>query len=229
MTWTCEQTEARLSDYLDGLLEAEERSAFNLHVNTCGVCAPLVASVAHALGGLYTLEQVEPPAQLEMEILKATLGVVRSKKDFWAWLRKLQSPRFVYSAVYAAATFIVFLTAIGFNWRKPKLADLAPATILRKADSQAHLVYARSTKFVSDLRVVYEIQSRMNNPEPNPAVREETIPQSSPNQKAPGQTDNTGPASPKQQNRADEIGRKLEVLACENPVLNGFLMERRTR
>jgi putative zinc finger protein len=227
MTWTCEQTEARLSDYLDGVLETAERNAFNQHVNTCERCAPLVAGVAHALGGLYALEQVEPPPQLETAILTATLGA-RSRWDVWSWLRSLQSPRFVYSAVSVAATFVVLLTASGFNWRKPKLADLAPAAIYHKADSQVHVMYARGTKFISDLRVVYEIQSRINENEQNPAIREEAIPKTSP-KKEPGSTNNTDPSSPKQQNRANGIGRTLEVLACENPILSGFVMERRIR
>ncbi|HEV2194971.1 MAG TPA: zf-HC2 domain-containing protein [Candidatus Acidoferrum sp.] len=226
MIWTCEQTEARLSDYLDGLLNSEEWSAFNLHVNTCAVCTPLVASVAHTLGGLYALEQVEPPPNLEMAILRATVGVVRSKYDFWAWLRSLQSPRFIYGAVSVAATFALLLTATGFNWRKPKLADLAPATIYHKADGKIHVFYGRSVKFVSDLRVVIEIQSRLNEGDQNPAMREETIPQSSP-KKEPGRTDNTNPSTPKQQNRANDISRRLEVLACEFPILRGSLVDRR--
>ena len=225
MTWTCEHTEARLTDYLDGLLETAERSAFNQHVNTCERCAPLVAGVAQTLGKLYAMEEIEPPPQLETAILTATLGA-RSRWDVWGWLRTLQSPRFVYSAVSVAATLMVLLTASGFNWRKPKLADLAPATIYRNADSKIHVVYARSTKFVSDLRVVYEIQSRINENERNPAIREEAIPKTSP-KKEPGSTNNTDPSSPKQQNRANEIGRNLEVLACENPIWNGLLMERR--
>jgi hypothetical protein len=226
MTWTCEQTEARLSDYLDGLLDAAEWSAFNQHVNTCAVCTPLVASVAHTLGGLYALEQVEPSPQLETAILTATIGVVRTKYDFWAWLRSLQSPRFVYGAVSVAATVVLLLTATDFNWRKPKLADLAPTTVYRKANSQLHVAYARSTKFVSDFRVVYEIQSRMNEGDQNPAIREEAIPQSSP-KKEPGRTDNTNPSTPKQQNRANDISKRLEVLACEFPIFSGSLVDRR--
>ena len=226
MTWTCEQTEARLSDYLDGLLDAAEWTAFNQHVNTCAVCTPLVASVAHTLGGLYALEQVEPPPQLETAILLVTVGVARRKFDFRAWLRSLQSPRFVYGAVSVAATIALLLTAAGFNWRKPKLADLAPATIYRNADSKIHVYYARSTKFISDLRVVYEIQSRMNEDNQNPAMREGTIPQSSP-KKEPGRTDNSNPSTPKQQNRANDITKRLEVLACEFPILSGALVDRR--
>jgi hypothetical protein len=224
MNWTCEQTEARLSDYLDGLLQPVERSAFNLHVNTCERCAPLVAGVAHALGGLYALESVEPPPQLESAILTATLGAP-SWRNARRWLKSLQSPRFVYSLASVAATVIIILTASGFSFRKPKLADLQPATIYRNFDRQAHLVYARGTKFVSDLRVVYEIR-QLNDSEQNSATREQPTPRNSP-EKQPGRTDNTNPSAPKQQNRADEFGRNVRVLATQFPVLSGSIGERR--
>src|SRR5260370_25213851 len=119
MNWTCEQTEARLSDYLDGLLQPVEQSAFNLHVNTCERGAPLVAGVAHALGGLYALEQVEAPAQLENAILTATLGAP-SWRNLRRCLKSLLSPRCVYSMSSGAAPIVVMLTASGYSFRKPK-------------------------------------------------------------------------------------------------------------
>jgi hypothetical protein len=121
---------------------------------------------------------------------------------------------------------MILLTASGFSWRKPKLADLHPVTIYRNTDRQAHLVYARGTKFVSDLRVVYEIQSRLRQDNEIPTSPEDTIPQSSPN-KEPGRTDGTNPSSPRQQNRANGIGRNLEVLAAEVPVFSGLFDGRR--
>ena len=225
MNWTCEQTEARLSDYFDGLLQPAEQTAFDLHVNTCERCTPLVASVSNVLGTLHKLELVEPSPQLVNSILTATLGP-QSWRNAKRWLRNLQSPRFVYSAVSVAATLFVVLWASGFSLRKPKLADLAPATIYHKADSQVHLVYARTTKFVGDLRVVYEIQSRLRQDNEIPTTPESTIPQSAPG-KQPGQTDRTNPASPRQQNRADGVLRNLELLAAEFPVLSGSFGERR--
>jgi anti-sigma factor RsiW len=223
MNWTCEQTEARLSDYLDGLFEPAEQSAFNVHVNTCERCAPLVAAVARTLGSLYALEPLDLPPQLESAILTATLGT-----PSWAkrWLRSLQSPRFVYSMASAAATIVIILTASGFSFSKPKLADLKPATIYHKTNSQAHRAYAQSVKFVSDLRVVYEIQTRLSENGPNPTSREETIPQNSP-KKEPGQTDNSKPSAPKQQNRAYDVGRNLRVLASLGMVPGGSIGERR--
>jgi len=227
MNWTCEQTEARLSDYLDGLFQPAEQSAFNDHVNTCERCAPLVAAVARTLGSLYALEPVDAPAQLESAILTATLGAP-NWRNLRRWLKSLQSPRFVYSMASVAATIVVILAASGFSFRKPKLADLAPATIYRKTNAQAHLVYAHSVKFVSDLRVVYEIQTRLSENDQNPATREQSIPKNSPD-KQPGRTDNTNPSAPKQQNRADELGRNLRVLALECPFLSGSIGERRTQ
>jgi anti-sigma factor RsiW len=225
MTWTCEQTEARLSDYLDGFLQPVEQAAFDLHVNTCERCTPLVASVSNVLGTLHKLEPVEPSPQLVNSILTATLGP-QSWRNAKRWLRNLQSPRFVYSAVSVAATLFVVLWASGFSLRKQKLADLAPATIYHKADSQVHRAYARTTKFVSDLRVVYEIQSRLRQDNEIPTTPESTIPQSAPG-KQPGQTDKTNPSSPRQQNRADGVQRNLELLAAEFPVLSGSFVERR--
>jgi len=224
MNWTCEQTEARLSDYLDGLLEPVEQIAFDHHVNGCERCTPLVAGVSHVLDTLHTLEQVEPSPRLINSVLTATLGP-RSWRNAKRWLRNLQSPRFVYSAVSVTATVFVLVSASGFSWKKPKLADLAPASIYRNADRQVHLVYARGTKFVSDLRVVYEIQSRLRQDNEIPTTPEGTIPQSSPSKK-PDRTEGTNPLSPRQQNRANGIERHLEILAAELPVLSGSMGER---
>jgi len=228
MTWTCELTEARLSDYLDGLLSTDERHAFDMHVNACAHCVPLVAGVSHLLTGLRSIEQIEPPPQLVTLILNQTIGPRETKKGWrlaFGWLNALASARFAYSAVSLIATVLILLTASGFSLRKPKLADLSPVNIYRTADRQAHLVYARSTKFVSDLRVVYEIQSRLSKDNELPTTPETTMPQSAPG-KAPGSTDGTRPATPNQQNRANGIGRELELLAMQVPLIGSALSGR---
>jgi hypothetical protein len=227
-TWTCEQTEARLSDYLDGLLSPVERAAFDAHVPTCERCAPLLASVSSLLTNLHSLEEVEPAPTLVYSILDKTLGP-RDALTGWhaalAWIRGLATPRFAYGMVSFAATFLVLATASGFSWRKPKLVDLAPATVYRNADRQAHLVYARSTKFVSDLRVVYEIQARWREDSQLPTTNEEALPQTTPG-KQPGQTDGTTPGSPRQQNRANDVAKRDQILAACLPMQSGFSLLR---
>jgi hypothetical protein len=65
-----------------------------------------------------------------------------------------------------------------------------------------------------------------------PTTNEGTVPESGP-QKQPGSTDGTAPASPRQQNRANDVSSQLQVLAEELPVLSGrlslALVEGRTR
>lgn len=221
MIWTCEKIESRLGDYLDGLLSAEERHAFDLHVNTCPRCTPLVSSVAQLVAQLHSMEEVEPPPRLAYSILDKTIGPRESLTGWRAlpvWIRHLVSPRVVYGALSIATTFLVLASASGFSLRKPKLADLRPINIYRNADRQVHLVYARSTKFVSDLRVVYEIQSRLNEDKDRmPTTPEETLPPPVP-QKEPGHSDTTPSGSPRQQNRANDLAeRSLRVFAAIRP------------
>jgi anti-sigma-K factor RskA len=222
MTWTCDQIEARLSDYLDGLLHEPERAAFDEHVAGCAQCAPLVASVRNMVSEMQTMKPIDAPPHLIYAILDKTLGP-RETVTMWQalgnFIRGLASPKFAYGAASVMATFVIVLTASGFSFKKPKLADLQPATIYRKADQQAHLVYARSVKYVSDLRVVYEIQSRLRSDQNDlQTVPEESLPKSAP-EKNPGQTDEKRPAGPRQQNRANELARQMELLAAECPVL----------
>jgi hypothetical protein len=165
---------------------------------------------------MHSMEELEPPPHLVYAILDKTLGprdAVTGWRAALAWIRGLANPRFAYGTVSVAATFLMIATASGFSWRKPKLADLRPATVYHNVDKQAHIVYGRSTKFVSDLRVVYEIQARWHEDTQIPTTPEEVMPQTAPG-KNPGSSDGTSPASPRQQNRANEVGKQLEILAA---------------
>jgi anti-sigma factor RsiW len=219
MSWTCEQTEARLSDYLDGVLNPAELSQFTAHVPSCARCAPLVASVSDLLTGLHGLEQIAEPPRLVYSILDKALGpreAVTGWRAMLAWVRGAASIRLAYGALSVAATLIILATASGLSWRHPKLSDLKPATIYLKANQTAHRTYGRSVKFVNDLRVVNEIQSRLRDENDLRANPESTIPESSP-QKQPGSTDGSKPTTPRQQNRANDLVRHVEVLAIALP------------
>lgn len=228
MTWTCEHIEARLSDYLDGLLTPDERHEFDAHVNACETCTPLVASVSHLLSDMHSLEPIAEPPRLMYNILNQTLGPRQAKRGWrgaFSLLHGLGSARFAYSAASVAATLLILVVASGVSLRKPKLAEFSPVNIYRHTNSSLHIGYARTTKFVSDLRVVYEIQSRLNKDNELPTTPESTVPQSVPG-KNPGSTDSTRPATPRQQNRANGIGKEIEILATQVPVVSGELCGR---
>lgn len=214
MSWSCEQIEASLSEYLDGLLEAGVRREFDAHAAGCARCAPLLDRVAGLVRGMHRMEMVAEPSWLVPAILEKTLGPRETK---WSAalgrLRLLFQPRFAYGAASVALTIAVLLPTVGGSLRKTKLADLRPVNLYRATDRQAHLVYARGAKFVSDLRVVYEIQSRLR-PEADapPAPEKETRPGKDSGDK-PGLTNGPEQERPRELNRANGRDADYVVLA----------------
>lgn len=222
MTWTCDQIEALLSDYLEGLLPAQERAAFEEHVERCAECAPLLASVKSLMTELHSMQDVEAPPRLVYSILDQTLGP-REKVTAWQaiqdFVRGLATPKFAYGTASVMATFLILTSASGISLRKPKLADLHPVNVYRNADRRLHIARANVVKYVSDLRVVYEIQSRLRQGENELQVTpDESAPKSSPD-KQPGQSDDHTHMQPKQQNRANELAHQVELLAAECPIV----------
>jgi anti-sigma factor RsiW len=169
MNWACEQIEERLIDYLDGALTAAESAAISAHVAECAHCAPLVESVRHAVVSMHALEPLPVPPGLTARILDATIGPQDTSRGWRAWLdwtRVLITPKFAYGALTTLITGVVISQSLGIQWRRPTVADLNPVNLYRSADKHAHLIYARGSKFVGDLRIVYEIQSRLQPAEP---------------------------------------------------------------
>jgi Putative zinc-finger len=222
MTWRCDQVEARLSDYIEGVLQGPERAALEEHLKDCKECAPLLASLRSVVNELQSMGELEAPPRLVYAILDKTLGpreTASGWQGFRNFIRGLATPKFAYGTASVMATFFIVLGASGVSLRKPKLADLHPATVVHNVDRQAHLVYARSVKYVSDLRVVYEIQSRLRQDQNELQVAPEENTPKTPPEKQPGQTDDRTHMQPKQQNRANELARQVEMLAAECPVM----------
>jgi anti-sigma factor RsiW len=172
MDWNCTFTEERLSEAVDGLLAADEAAAYAAHLAACPACAAIAARITALVTRMRSLEFVEESPELHARILDATLGP-RKAKAGWekliAWLPGLLQPRFAMGMATVAASFVIVLHTAGITPNKLKRADLSPGSVLRAANRQVHLTYARGVKFVNDLRVVYEIQSRLQ-PEPQPAT-----------------------------------------------------------
>jgi hypothetical protein len=190
--WSCEDTEAQLGDYLDGTLAPSVRAQVETHAESCARCASMIANLGDLVHRLGQLEPLAEPPNLASAILEATLGPRRAKSNWMAWfgwLRPFSQPRFAYGAVSVTVTVIVISQALGIQWRAPAVADLNPANVAHAANRQAHQVYARGMKFVSDLRLVYEIQTRLH-----PA--NETEQTTEPPAEAPGESISPGQNAP---------------------------------
>jgi len=183
MNWNCTTTEERLTDYLDGVLTPEEAAGFSAHKAGCAACAKMVADVSALVSQMQRIEPLEVPVHLPVRILDATLGPRKQALDWrrwFDWVDVIWQPRFGMGAATVAASFAVLFHAFAPVGKKVTLADLNPAAVVRTANRQAHLTYAHGVKFVNDLRVVYEIESRLG---PQPAritpVSEPETPQTS--------------------------------------------------
>ncbi|MGH9683052.1 MAG: anti-sigma factor family protein [Candidatus Acidiferrales bacterium] len=192
MDWNCTYTDERLGEYVDGLLTPEEAKSLTAHAGGCERCGEMVGSVSALVTRMRALEPVAEPPQLVRKILNATAGPRSAEKGWrrlFAWAPPAW-PRFAMGAVTVAITLVVVLHTAGLAPKRLRKANLDPADALRSANRQVHLVYARSAKFVNDLRVVYEIQSRLQ-PEPTPQALPEEQPE--PPARNPQEKSQTGP------------------------------------
>jgi len=221
MNWNCEQIESRLSDYADRLLPADDRKYFEAHAGSCAKCGALVSRVTGLLARMHQLELERVPTGLERRILEQMLGPKAERKgvrSWFGWLAPMMTQRFAYGAVTVLITVMVLSQAFGVQWSRVELSDLYPPNLYRATTRKANLMYARGAKFVTDLRVVYEIQSRLR-PEPEQATPAEQKP-------APGQSQ--GPEkreAPKEQNRADESYRNYSLLAMTAGLMPGRMTQ----
>jgi len=211
MDWNCTLTEEALSDFLDGALAPAERAALSAHAAECEVCAQMVERVGGMIRRLHALAPVEEPDYLQARILNVTLGPRSSESVFqrWlGWLGEIGQPRFAMGVVTVVASLAIVLHAVGPSLRTVKAADLAPANVVRRADRGVHLSYARAARFVSDLRVVYEIQSRFAS-QPEPKTSPSPGPASNPATSEPRDKSRTPPDSTGGGTRGGELAAQV--------------------
>jgi hypothetical protein len=165
MNLSCAQVEERLSDYLDRTLTSGEEATFLAHLDGCPECSRLALDVQELTMRMPRLAPVVEPADLESKILRATLGEHRAWRGWFGWISAIWQPQFAIGVATAAVSFMIAFHALGLRMQGLTATDLTSASMTRTANRQVHLLYARGAKFVNDLWLVYEIQSRFSAPQ----------------------------------------------------------------
>jgi hypothetical protein len=175
----CNEFEALLFDALDGLLTSSHQERFRAHARVCAKCGPMFAEVEAGQHWLKSLTEVEPPANLVNDILAATSGIqsyrlqspvaathqpslgerIREWADslltpVWSTVRQ---PRFAMSFGMAFFSLSVALSVAGVKPADLKQADLSRSGLRRTY----YTTSARVVKYYENIRLVYEIESRV--------------------------------------------------------------------
>ena len=187
----CNEFDLLLSDALDGVLTGVELNRFQAHAQSCKACGPLFAEAEAGRTWLKGLTEVEPPATLVASILASTTGVdtqrlratVREPQRHVSWLERLQAsvsgyfepiwatvrqPRFAMSFGMAFFALSVGLTVAGVKPADLRQVSLRPSAI-------RHTYYntqARVVRYYENIRLVYEVESRVRELKRNVAPAE---------------------------------------------------------
>jgi len=165
----CADFEILLADYVDGQLPDEQKSAFESHLASCSECSALAHDAQAAVGFMERAAVVQAPPELVTRILfEVTSGpshaVVKP-----SWIRRLLGrrletvlqPRFAMGMAMTVLSFAMLGRFSGIQVRQLKAADLDPVKVWTSVEDRVHRSWERAMKYYENLRLVYEIQSRL--------------------------------------------------------------------
>jgi len=225
----CAEFEALLAEALDGALAGGERERFEAHRTACADCGPLYADAAAGLSWMKSLEEVEPPGNLVRNILIATSGQEKEREtaaageSAWSRVQKwlpaplfpvyatLRQPRFAMSAAMAFFSVSLMMQVTGMKLSDLRLVDLRPSAIQSSAVHSYNETSARVVKYYENIRLVYEIQTRMQELKDAAQPAPQTQP-SDPKKDNKKGNDTSGQPDPEQEKRYSRESREL-VLA----------------
>jgi hypothetical protein len=174
----CSQFEALLPDALDGILTGEISRAFQAHADVCPACGPIFAEARQGMLWLQALEEVQPPSNLVHNILAATsaaeateaTGRPAASRPGWAarvWkpirgvLAGAMQPRFATSFSMAFFSLSLTLTLAGVKFKDLAHIDWRPSAMGKAVVLQYTQVESKVVRYYNNMRLVYEIQSRV--------------------------------------------------------------------
>jgi hypothetical protein len=203
----CVEVEALLAEALDGTLHGSMLAAFELHQQSCAACQTMVEEAGAGMHWLKGLDEAEPPRNLVHNILAQTIGALPSEHLVPAprgegWYEKLKgrlapvfgpvvTPRFAMSFGMAFFSITLLLGIAGFHMSDLRHLDLSSKGITKTY----YATQARCVRYYENIRLVYEIESRVRD------LRKVTAPENKDNQQPQEAPAPTNPNPKKSDNR----------------------------
>ena len=173
----CSEFEQLLFDAIEGTLGAGKLAGFRAHASGCGNCGPLLGDVEAGQQLLRSLAEVDPPRNLVHNILARTTGLeerfvqpaLGAKPSVWrqafGWIKPVlagtwatvRQPRFGMSMAMAFFSVSLVMSVAGIKVNDLAKLDLRPGAVKRSY----YATQARVVKYYSNMRVVYEFESRL--------------------------------------------------------------------
>jgi Putative zinc-finger len=221
----CNEFETLLTDAIDGVLTGAGLERFQAHARVCRACGPLFAEAEAGRNWLKGLTEVEPPASLVNNILASTSGVdtqrlrvtTRAAQPRISWWEHVQAsvlepiwatvrqPRFAMSFGMAFFALSVTLAVAGV-----KPADLRQVSLRPSAIRTAYYhTQARVVHYYENVRIVYEVESRVREIKRNVAPAEPGLKQSRPAKQKDDKNDTTQQPEQKQERNYSQTDNHL--------------------
>jgi hypothetical protein len=163
LQFNCTDIELLLCDYVDGVLPREQTAAFEQHLPNCPACAEMVRDSKATIGFIERCATVEPPPQLLTRIMhELPVAQKESKKRGWLGrlLEPILQPRFAMGMAMTILSFSMLGKFVG-PVKPIKPEDLNPMSVVATVDNKIHRLWNNAVKYYENLRLVYEIQSRL--------------------------------------------------------------------
>jgi hypothetical protein len=196
-TLRCDEWENLLADALDGTLSVADQAAFTRHQNECALCAQMFKETDQGKAWMqYLTVEPEVPADLLGKILARTSetaatgvppGVALPGRTVPArpWqrvilpaVRQVLEPRLMMTAAMAFFSIALTLNLTGIKLTQLRMEDLQPSRLRANLTRTFYSTNEQVTKYYENLRVVYEMESRVRElrrataAEPAPTPRE---------------------------------------------------------
>ncbi len=240
----CSEFDALLSQAIDGTLAGEKLTAFEAHGRECQLCGPLLQEAEAGRSWLKSLEEIEPPEDLVMNVLLRTTGVSTVRRQGGpsrvSWMDRVgewagviaspvinvaRQPRFAMSFSMAFFTLSVTLGLAGVKLSDLRHVDLRPSAIRRNY----YETQGRVVKYYENIRIVYEFESRVRQFKQATTPAQPPPEQQNNNDRKDKTKDNTsGQPEQKQQRNYSQEGNQPVFASLPNdpPVVNGATYRR---